>query len=177
MKRFKLLPNETILVDAPIHWKNYLSSFLTIALSLFLLLVRIHLWDTSLLNLILKKAYIPNGINTVIEYIETGILALSIVSAFLRMMEISYIHYYITDKRIVSVSGVINRQFQEMILSKCEMVYLNQNAYERMYNCGDILCVSAGASLFLDDVRNAISFKEFLMILLSNINENKTQKK
>lgn len=175
MKRFELMPNEAVLIDAPIHWKNYLSSFLALALSLFLLLVRIHLWDTSLLNLILKKPYIPHGMNTVIEYVETAVLALSIVSAFLRMVEISYIRYYVTNKRIVAISGVINRQFQEMVLSKCEMVYLNQNAYERMYNSGDILCVSAGASLFLDDVRDAVAFKQFLMILLSSQNQAKNE--
>ena len=90
-----------------------------------------------------------------------------VVSAFIRTVDISYIHYYLTNKRVISTSGVINRNFAEMLLSRVEMVYLNQNAYERMYSCGDILCVSAGASLFLDDVKNALRFKQMLMELLA----------
>ncbi len=50
-----------------------------------------------------------------------------------------------------------------MLISRCEMVYMNQNVYERMFNTGDILAVSAGANIFLDDVYNALKFKETVL--------------
>ena len=36
-KRIELLEGERILIDEPIHWKNYLSSLLTMALGVFLM--------------------------------------------------------------------------------------------------------------------------------------------
>lgn len=165
--RIELLENEHVLIDEPIHWKNYLSALLAMALCVFLVLVRLHLRDVSLVNHFTHKMLIPAGANTIIVLIELILLGLLILTAFVRIVDISYIHYYVTDKRIVATSGVINRQFSEMLLNRLEMVYLNQNAYERMYSCGDILCVAAGSSLFLDDVKDAMAFKQRLMQLLS----------
>lgn len=169
-KRIELLEGEHILVDQPIHWKNYLSALLTMALGLFLIMVRLHLKDTNLINRLYGKAVLDGTANTILVIVETALLGVLVLSAFVRTIDISYIHYYLTDKRIIATSGVIERQFQEMLLSKCEMVYLNQNAYERMYNCGDILCVSAGSSLFMDDVKDALRFKQRLMGLLADKN-------
>ena len=166
-KRIELLEGETILVDEPIHWKNYLTALLTMALGMFLMLVRLNLRHTNLINYFYGKRVVYGMANKVLVIVEVVLLAVLVLSAFLRTVDISYIHYYLTNKRVISTSGVINRNFAEMLLSRVEMVYLNQNAYERMYSCGDILCVSAGASLFLDDVKNALRFKQMLMELLA----------
>lgn len=171
-RRFEPLEGERIIVDEPIHWKNHLTSVLAMTLGLFLTMVRIHLKEKSLLNHVTGAIIVPAEVNRVAVLIEITLLLLVVLWAFLRTVDISYIHYYLTNKRIISVSGVIHRTFSEMLLSRCEMVYLNQNPYERMYNCGDILCVSAGAQLFLDDVVNAVAFKQTLMSLLSEQNIN-----
>lgn len=166
-KRIELLEGERILIDEPIHWKNYLSSLLTMALGVFLILVRLDDKDASVLNWIMHRRVLTPGQMRYVVTTEIVMLGLLIAGAFVRTVDISYIHYYVTNKRIIATSGVINRQFSEMLLNKCEMIYLNQNAYERMYSCGDILCVTAGSSLFLDDVKDAVAFKQRLMQLLS----------
>lgn len=166
-KRIELLEGERIIIDEPIHWKNYLSSLLTMALGVFLILVRLDNKDASILNWIMHRQVLTPGQMRYVVTAEIVMLGLLIAGAFVRTVDISYIHYYVTNKRIIATSGVINRQFSEMLLNKCEMIYLNQNAYERMYSCGDILCVTAGSSLFLDDVKDAVAFKQRLMQLLS----------
>ncbi len=166
-KRIELLEGERIIIDEPIHWKNYLSSLLTMALGVFLILVRLDNKDASILNWIMHRRVLTPGQMRYVVTAEIVMLGLLIAGAFVRTVDISYIHYYVTNKRIIATSGVINRQFSEMLLNKCEMIYLNQNAYERMYSCGDILCVTAGSSLFLDDVKDAVAFKQRLMQLLS----------
>lgn len=166
-KRIELLEGERIIIDEPIHWKNYLSSLLTMALGVFLILVRLDNKDASILNWIMHRRVLTPGHMRYVVTAEIVMLGLLIAGAFVRTVDISYIHYYVTNKRIIATSGVINRQFSEMLLNKCEMIYLNQNAYERMYSCGDILCVTAGSSLFLDDVKDAVAFKQRLMQLLS----------
>ncbi len=166
-KRIELLEGERILIDEPIHWKNYLSSLLTMALGVFLILVRLDDKDASVLNWIMHRQILTPEHMRYVVMAEIAMLALLIAGAFVRTVDISYIHYYVTNKRIIATSGVINRQFSEMLLNKCEMIYLNQNAYERMYSCGDILCVTAGSSLFLDDVKDAVAFTQRLMQLLS----------
>lgn len=166
-KRIELLEGERILIDEPIHWKNHLPSLLTMALCVFLVLVRLHERNASLLNWIMRRQVLAPGLMKYVVAFELAALVLLIAAAFVRTVDISYIHYYVTNRRIIATSGVINRQFSEMLLNKCEMIYLNQNAYERMYSCGDILCVAAGSSLFLDDVKDAVDFKQRLMQLLS----------
>ena len=53
-----------------------------------------------------------------------------------------------------------------MLLSHCEMVYLKQNVYERLFRTGDVQCISAGAQLLLDDVYDAVAFKQTILRLL-----------
>lgn len=167
IKRFELMEGEEILADEPIHWKNYLSSVLLITLCVFVGLVRNHLKAVSIINHVTGMTIIPPSMNGLVVVCEEIILFTAILLAMARAIRISYIHYYVTNKRIISTNGILNRQVTEMLLNKCEMVYMNQNAYERMYNCGDILCVSAGTSLFLDDVKNVMKFKQMLMKLIS----------
>lgn len=170
-KRFELLPDEKIITDEPIHWKNYLSSLLAIALCTFLAMLRIHFRSFSIANRLIGSPLMPANLNRLFVIMELLVLLILIILLMLRTVDISYIHYYLTTKRVIATSGIINRQFSEMLLAKCEMVYLTQNAYERMYNCGDILCVSAGASLFLEDVKNAIAFKQRIMSLMAEQNQ------
>ena len=167
MKRFELLEDEKVLIDEPIHWKNYLTSLLTMTMCIFLMMLRWNLRDGNLINHFAGKVLVDPPVNRLLVLLEMFLLLSLFLASLVRTIDISYIHYYVTTRRIISTSGVINRQFSEMLLSRCEMVYLTQNAYERMYNCGDILCVSAGAQLFLDDVKDAVRFKQTLMDQLS----------
>lgn len=117
-KRIELLEGERILIDEPIHWKNYLSSLLTMALGVFLILVRLDDKDASVLNWIMHRQILTPEHMRYVVTAEIAMLALLIAGAFVRTVDISYIHYYVTNKRIIATSGVINRQFSEMLLNK-----------------------------------------------------------
>lgn len=162
-RRFELLEGEHVLVDEPIHWKNYVMPFLAQELCLFLILLRDHFPNFNVLNYVLGRALVPTSFQPVISVVEIVVLWLLALVCFVRMLEISYIRYYLTDIRIISVSGIINRRFSEMLLVKCEMVYLTQSMYGRLFSCGDILCVGAGSQLYLDDVKHVINFMQELM--------------
>ena len=166
MRRFELLPDEAVLIDEPIHWKNYIFPFFGIALAFAVLLLKVQYPDSAGLNG-LAKAYLPVKAMPIITKIEAIALLAFIAMLTVKVIRISYTRYYLTDKRIISVKGVLAVQYQEMLISRCEMVYLNQSAYERIFSSGDILCVSAGTNIFLDDVHNAVRFKQVILKLLT----------
>ena len=171
LRRFEPLDGEHIIVEEPIHWKNYLLPAAVMSLSLTLFLIRVHFEDYSVTNAILGWQLVTGSWITLVTVFEELLLCAVMLSMFAKIVTISYTKYYLTNKRIISISGVFSINFQEMILSRCEMVFLHQNAYERIYNCGDILCVSAGASLFMDDVRDALRFKQTIMAVLGKRKE------
>ena len=167
MKRFVLMEDETILSEEPIHWKNYITALLSAALCFTLILIRGRFMSFSFMNHYLGKTVVPVNIQVLLSKIELVILGLFILSSILKIIRIGYIRYYLTNKRIITVSGILNVTFQEMLIDRIEMVFLHQNVYERMYSCGDILCVSAGTKLFMDDVKNAVAFKQRIMNLMA----------
>lgn len=163
MKRFKPIEGEEILIEEPIHWKNYILPSILLGICTFAMLFRAYFPKESLINALLHGCYIDAEMQKILTGGEILFLAFFALQAFVKMMEVSYVRYYVTSKRIISISGILNIRIQEMLISRCEMVYMNQNVYERMFNTGDILAVSAGANIFLDDVYNALKFKETVL--------------
>ena len=166
-RRFQLLEDEEVLIQEPIHWKNYIKPAVVMTMTLFLFLIRITWERYSIINEIAGRQIISDYWVVFISTVEELTFILLFMMMFSKVVTISYTRYYVTNLRIISISGVVNVYYQEMLLSRCEMVYLNQSAYERMYNCGDILCVSAGAQLFLDDVKDAVNFKQTILGILT----------
>lgn len=161
------MQDETILVEQPIHWKNYIMPLLSIVLCLTAIFIRGLHKEYSIVNDLLSYSLIPTHTQIVLSKVELVILGLLILGSILKMLSISYIRYYLTNKRVIYVSGIIQVTSQEVLIEKIEMIYLNQNAYERIFGCGDILCVTAGAPIFLDDVKNAVAFKQTVLQQMS----------
>lgn len=168
MKRFELMPGERILSSEGIHWKNQLSSAALALLALGAAAWRFTHRGATLLSGLPISAETSARLLSGALLLEGLALLLLFMTALLRMVRNAYIRYYLTDRRIVRVSGIVTVSVSDMLLSRVEMVLLNQNLYERLFNCGDIRCVSAGAELFLDDVRNARGFKASVMSLIEN---------
>lgn len=168
MKRFELLDGERTVISESIHWKNRLLPAAGVLLSLTLLALRLRFMDTSVLNAASGMDIIDRRFQAVLSTLEALCLLAMCFSSAIRLIRVSYTRYYVTTQRIISVSGILAVDYQEMLLSRCETVYLRQSVYERLFRSGDILCVSAGATLYLDDVHDAVAFKQTLMKLTSN---------
>lgn len=170
MKRFEPLPDEEVIIVNPKHWKNYI-------LPVFLII-----FNLALITIIAKNPGLFQFVNSYISgktaKVIAGILpaaitvmcGIVIIMAIVNIIDTCYTRYYITDKRIVSISGVIHVTVAEMLLEKCETVSLSQRFTERLFNSGDILCISAGSSIYLDDVYDARKFKQTIINMLTNQN-------
>lgn len=165
--RLTLLEDERIIIEEPIHWKNYISPFLWMGLAAILLVLRACNEQVNVVNIIVRRPLIYGYWHQFIVTFEEILLIVIIFHYMKQIAEIYYTRYFITNLRIVAVTGIINIYFQEMLIRKCEMVYVNQTAYEKVYNCGDVLCVSAGSRILLEDVHDVINFKQTLMSILS----------
>ena len=152
-----------ILIEEPIHWKNYILPFTGIVATVYLMITRLINPDFSITNTVVGEQVISGDVQGLLTKIEALILALFTALLYLKVLQTMY---YITTKRIISVSGILTVMFQEMLISRCEMVYLNQSVTERLFESGDILCVSAGATILLDDVYEAVKFKQTIMAQL-----------
>lgn len=164
MRRFVPLEGENIIVQESIHWKNYILPGLLTLVSFVSLVFRSYFMDVSLINRIVGEGVVPPGMQKYLSFIEVLFLGFLTVEGAVALVRISFVRYYITSKRIVSTSGILRRNISEMFLDKCEMIYLNQSIYERLFRTGDILVVSAGAHLFLDDVYDALRFKQVVLV-------------
>ena len=177
MNRFELLKDEEILISTPKHWKNYIIPTLLLAVCGFLLWLRLTR-DGILLGSLVE--FIPVVIPAELVRMATYAEALALVAGigFFAFTDLRsyYTQYYVTNKRIIISQGILNVDIAEMALEKCETVNLYQKLYERFFNSGDILCISAGASIYLDDVYDARKFKQTIINqivkTLKNDNEN-----
>ena len=159
----ELMPDEHVIIDRPIHWKNYIGPFLIMQTCAFGILFRAFFMDVSLVNAVAGRTLMDAASPRLLAWLEIALMAVLFLNSFARTVELSYVRYYVTDKRIASVEGVFSLRTQEMIIARCEMVYLKQNLYERLFRTGDIEAVSAGASIHFDDVYDALRFRQTIL--------------
>lgn len=163
MKRFETLEGETILAEEPIHWKNYLIPFLLLCVCTFSLLFRAYYPRESLINGIARSELIPARFQPLFSALEIAALAVLALTGIISVIRTSMTRYYVTDRRVVAVSGVIAISVQEMFIDRMETVLIHQSPYERIYGCGDVVCVAPGSQVFLDDVKDAEAFRRLLL--------------
>ena len=164
------MKDEYIICSQPIHWKNYLLSSILMFVSIILISLRMGFPDKSLVNTITGTEILDDTIVSVTMAVEVFGLCLIIAALYARIIRVITIRYFVTNKRIIKVSGFLTKQKTEMMISRCETVYMKENIYERIFNCGDLLCMAPGSSIILDDVSNVEVFKLHIMEL---INKNK----
>lgn len=164
MRTPNLYTGEYILVKSGIHWKNYIIPLLEFYFMAALLIVRIHYYGVPLMEFLQRK--IPTGYFRMLSFIEVVIILLVIARLIVRMIKISKIGYFITNKRIMKLSGWMTVNTNEMMLDRCETVELKKNLYERLYGTGDLLILSAGASIVFDDIPKADKFKQTIQEIL-----------
>lgn len=171
MKRFELIDGEKIVFEDTTHWKNYIFPLAGMFLSFVVFILRMRFPDVNVFALFTQKVNVNPAAQRCLSGAEGLILIIFMASMFVRCIQVTYTRYYVTTKRIIAISGILRVYYQEMLLKRCEMVYLNQSFYERLFSSGDILCVSAGSNLYLDDVRRAQMFKQTILTMLVKMKE------
>lgn len=169
MKRFELLEGESIVFEDTIHWKNYLMPGAGMFLAFVVFVIRMRFADVSLTGLFSVRLRVAPDLQRFVSGAEGLLLVFFMAMMFIRIIQVKYTRYYVTTRRIIAISGILHVFYQEMLLRKCEMVYLSQSLYEGLFRSGDILCISAGSNLYLDDVRRAQEFKQTVLSMLTRI--------
>lgn len=163
MNRFEPLEDEHIILEMPKHWRNYILPVVAMGAILGAIAIRLAFPETSLLNRLAREPLLPTEAVQAISYLEATLFAVLLVCVSVSVVAIAYTRYYVTNKRVVSTSGWINVKVCDMLLERVETVSLSQRAVERIFNSGDLLVVSAGASIYLDDVYDARRFRQTVM--------------
>ena len=166
-KKIALMQDEYIICTRPIHWKNYILVSILMLAAIILLSVRMAFPDKSLVNSMTTTPIIDDTIASVFMAIEVFALCLIIARLYVRIIRVCTIRYFVTNKRIIKVSGFLTKQKTEMLISRCETVLMKENIYERIFNCGDLLCLAPGSQILLDDVKDVEEFKLHIMELIN----------
>ena len=175
MRRILPLDGETVLIKENIHWREYLFPAAILAVSMILLLLRMKYPSTNLINILTGKNMLKIRLPAILLLTEALFLLGAASAAWVRITKMLYVRYYVTDKRIICMSGIMEVSYQEMLISRCEMVFLHQSPVESFFGSGDILCFSPGARIQLNDVRNAIRFKQTILTQMPQTNERNSQ--
>lgn len=165
---FQKLDGEEILLEEPIHWKNYLWSMTLLLLCIIMLLVRSATPEKTIIGFLAGGELFNREGTALISTIEMVTFSMFALYLFARIAKVACIRYFVTNKRIICLSGFFTIVMKEMRIERCETVQLKQNVYERLFNCGDIICFAPGSEILLDDVKDAERFKQTIMNLLTD---------
>ena len=77
------------------------------------------------------------------------------------LLGLYFIEYGLTNKRVVTKSGIISRNTEEMKLSKIETVEVKQGILGRILGYGNVVCTGTGISnVVFHSVSNPIKVKK-----------------
>jgi uncharacterized membrane protein YdbT with pleckstrin-like domain len=172
MDRFDLMPGEHIVLTSKIHWKNHIFPTLMLAATIAAAGAVEVCRQRQMLTL-LTGWHMPANVERALMLCVWAMITFAILRLAVSMLNNVFTRYYVTDRRIIAVRGFLNITIREMDLDRCETVTLTQNLYERLFNTGDVTAVSAGASIYMDDVRNAMQFR-MTVVEMMTIRREKT---
>lgn len=175
--RFTLLENEKVVLSTSKHWIKSVGPALACLICTLLLSIRVEDMNTSYLLAVLPEIapYMAGIPQEILSWTGMLLLVLADAKAIAKMATAMLTRYYITDKRIIILKGVVTIRFSEMALVRCETVTMKQNILERILGSGDLYVISAGTSLLLNDVPRAISFRALVMDLMTRQMEDTTK--
>lgn len=169
--RFTLFNQEKVILTTSKHWLNLIwPGLICLSATIFLAIRCLNLQQPFLVFWIRHMFNIQIGLSqTFLSWSGVALLAFWDLWAICKMLDTLCTRYHLTDQRIIITSGVIMLRMSEMLLTKCETVTITQNLLERIFRTGDILAISAGASLYLEDVPEAVKFRGILLELSNNV--------
>jgi len=146
--------HERIELVARQHWFILLSSiFLELALILILLAATV------------SAAIFFTPYALIIVAIGFALMLLPIATMTRDILNYTNRQYIITNRRVMQISGVLNKNVQDSSLEKVNDVVMQQSAFGRMFDYGDIEILTAselGVNLF-KQIENPIRFKTSML--------------
>jgi uncharacterized membrane protein YdbT with pleckstrin-like domain len=145
---------EKILLIARQHWFILVSS---IFLEIFTILVILAATVTSVI-LLPRFPFI-------VGVIGFGLLMIPIVSMVRDILIYSHHEYIVTNRRVIQLSGILNKQVIDSSLEKVNDVKMAQSALGRIFNYGDVEILTAselGVNLF-KRIENPVTFKTAML--------------
>jgi len=136
------------------HWFILLSS---IALETFTILVMLAAMITSVILL-------PDFL-LITFVVGFGLLLIPIVSMIRDVLVYTHHEYIVTNRRVIQISGILNKQVIDSSLEKVNDVKMAQSALGRIFNYGDVEILTAselGVNLFRR-IENPVQFKTSML--------------
>ena len=144
-----LQPGETVKFRTNVHWSGYLKAILALALGLCVLIW--FLRDGSQ-NMLLLLGAVGFGVAAV------GLAAPTFISRF--GTEIA-----VTDRRLISKTGFIQRHTTEISMDKVESVDVDQSMLGRVLGYGDVTVRGTGEGIEpLRNVSSPIELRNAMMV-------------
>jgi uncharacterized membrane protein YdbT with pleckstrin-like domain len=103
--------------------------------------------------------------SVVLQVIVAGVAIIVLISMLIDIVRWSREAYYVTNRRVIHVSGVFNKKVLDSSLSKINDVILNQSWLGRLLNFGTIKILTATDEVvnLLDRINNPIGFKRAML--------------
>lgn len=99
----------------------------------------------------------------------TSVLGIGLVILLIVYIKYKFTEIAITNKRLITKVGVIQRKTMEMNLSKIESLQVNQSIIGRIFNFGDVVISGTGSHLaILRHIKNPIEFRNAFVTVQDN---------
>lgn len=103
-----------------------------------------------------------------INYIYLILLLISVSYRIESFILINTSEIVLTNKRIVTKTGLIQREVNEVNLEKVESFNINQNIFQRIFNIGNIEVHGVGkTSIIINNIVNPLEFKKASMEVIT----------
>ena len=145
---------EKIIHTARQHWFNLVRNILAEIVSIFILLTA-----TVFVAIYLNNKYQTSHILPI--FFGFALTLLPVISMIRDILIYTNRQYLITNRRVIQISGVINKNVTDSSLEKVNDLILSQSALGRIFNYGDIEILTAsemGANVF-KRIEKPVSFK------------------
>ena len=133
----------------------------TTSFSIKVLVINYTFWVT--LIAVLPAVVLPDA------GIEHFLIGLSVISVFFIKSVISYLttEYSITNKKVLTKTGLISRDTDELPSAKIEGIDVKQSIIERILNIGNIVVTGTGTqTVVFAGVDNPLQFKKTIQTAL-----------
>lgn len=123
-----LSDDESVVLDLRQHWKALVAPLLVLVVTLVAVGVLFGLVDDAV------PRYVVLGVAAVV----LGVFALA---PFLRWY---FTHFVISDRRVMTRSGILARSGRDVPLSRINDIHFEHSVLERILGCGSLVIESAG---------------------------------
>jgi uncharacterized membrane protein YdbT with pleckstrin-like domain len=103
--------------------------------------------------------------STIFQLLIAAVATIVLISMFIDIVRWSRDSFYVTNRRVIQVSGVLNKKVLDSSLSKINDVILNQSWMGRIFNYGTIKIMTATEEVvnLLDRINNPMGFKRAML--------------